>query len=500
MQIKPKEQKAIQQAQQFLSQNNASAAKEVLLEYTRKNKPGEYAKYYLSLSLAVLGELNEALPPAVNLVKAHADNIEYLKLLGGVYHGLQQYKQAIAIFKRALNINSSDFQTLANIANSLKETHQYEEAETCYKQSLAIQPNQADVLSNYGLLMQANAKLDEAINLHKKALQLAPEHNIALYNLAYALNEKGENETSLQVYSKVIEVMPYHVRALCDIAHVFGKLKQVEKALPFLQRAMEVAPNDEHVHLNLGITHKMMENLDRAEASFNEVIRINPNNQTAKYYLAIMTRDNTISSSPDNYVQELFDGYAETFDDQLIGQLQYKTPVLIGDMVKKQTDQTQKYKILDLGCGTGLAGIYLDDLSDHMVGVDLSSKMLKKAEKREIYDELVVSGIEQYLESHDFRPDIVVSADVFVYIGDLSSIFSFVSQSIQPNGIFVFSTEDSPDCESFELRDSGRYAHNEGYIKQLAQEYKFNILENSKMVIRQEANKPIDGQIYLLTR
>lgn len=497
-QIKPKEQKVIQKAQQYLSQNNANAAKEVLLEYTRKNKLGEYAKYYLSLSHAVLGELDKALPPAANLVKAHANNIEYLKLLGGIYHGLQQYEQAITIFKRALKINNKDFQTLANIANSLKETHQYEAADSYYKQSLVIQPNQPDALTNYGLLMQANAKLDEAINLHKKALQLAPEHNIALYNLAYALNEKGENETSLQVYSKVIEVMPYHVRALCDIAHVFGKLKQTEKALPFLQRAMEVSPNDEHVHLNLGITHKMMKNIDLAEASFNEVIRINPNNQTAKYYLAIMTGDGSINSSPDDYVQELFDGYAETFDDQLIEKLQYKTPWLIGDMVKKHADATQKYKILDLGCGTGLAGIYLTDLSDNMVGVDLSEKMLKKAEERNIYDELVVSGIDQYFETHDFQPDIVVSADVFVYIGDLTSIFLAVSHSIKDDGLFVFSTEDSPDCNEYELRDSGRFAHNETYIKQLADKHKFSVLENNKMIIRQESNKPINGQLYML--
>jgi len=288
MQIKPKEQKVIQQAQQFLSQNNADAAKEVLTKYTRKNKPGEYAKYYLSLSHAVLGEFNAALPPAANLVKAHADNIEYLKLLGGIYHGLRRYDEAIATFKRALNINNRDFQTLSNIANSLKETHQYDDAESYYKQSLAIQSGQPDALTNYGLLMQAIAKLDEAIDLHKKALQLAPDHNIALYNLAYALNEKGENEASLQVYSKVIEVAPYHIRALCDIAHVLGKLKQPEKALPFLQRALGAAPNDEHVHLNFGIIYKMMDNLELAEASFNEVIRINPENHTAKYYLAIM--------------------------------------------------------------------------------------------------------------------------------------------------------------------------------------------------------------------
>jgi len=174
--------------------------------------------------------------------------------------------------------------------------------------------------------------------------------------------------------------------------------------------------------------------------------------------------------------------------------------VLIGDMVKKYSDPLQKYKILDLGCGTGLAGIYLDDISVHMVGIDLSSKMLKKAEERNIYNELVVSGIEQYFETHDFQPDIVVSADVFVYIGDISNIFEYVSQSIQPGGFFVFSTEDTKDVDNFLLKDSGRFAHNENYIRMLAKNNEFSLLENQKTILRYEANEPIHGQVYLLKK
>ena len=499
-QIKPKEQKVLQQAQQLLSQNNAQAAKDTLLKYTAKNKASLPTRYLLALSHAILGELQQALPLAEPLVKTEANNIEYLKLLGGIYHGLQNYDSAISIFKRALKINERDFQTLSNLASSLKEAHQLDEAEDYFKQSLSIQPGQPDALTNYGLLLQTNANLDEAIKLHKKALQLTPEHPNALYNLAYALNEKGEHSSSLQIYNQVIKNNPYHVRALCDIAHVYGKLKQADQALPFLQRAVQISPDDEHVHLNFGITHKMMDKLELAEESFNQVLRINPENQTAQYYLAIMKGDNSISSSPDDYVQELFDGYAETFDEQLIDKLQYKTPVLIGEMVKKHIDEQKKYRILDLGCGTGLAGVYLSDISEHMVGIDLSPKMLKKAEQRNIYDELIASGIEQYFEAHDYQPDIVVSADVFVYIGDISSIFGSVSKSLQENGIFVFSTEDTQDTEQFMLRDSGRFAHNENYIRLLARDNGFEFIDNQKTIIRYEADEPIHGQVYLLRK
>lgn len=498
--INPKELKVLQQAHTLLSQNNAASANEILLNYNKPNKVSHHFWHLLSLSHAILGESKEALKPALLIVKDQPNNIEYLKLLGGIYHDLRDYEQAILIFNRALKINDRDYQTISNLANSLKETRQYEEAEKNYQLSLALQPNQPDALTNYGLLKQVNAKLDEAISLHRKSIQLAPNNVTALYNLAFALTEKGEHDAALQTYSKVIQFMPNHVRALCDIAHIYLKSNQAERTLPYLQHAVLIAPNDEQAHLNYGAAHNMMGNYDLAEASFNEALRVNPDNQTAQYYLAILRGDNSIASSPDKYVQELFDGYAETFDAQLIGKLHYKTPELIGNMVKKHIDTLKQYNILDLGCGTGLAGIHLEDISEHMIGIDLSSKMLKKAEARNIYDELVVSGIEQYFETHNFQPDIVVSADVFVYIGDISAIFDKVSKSLSPNGLFAFSTEDTKDAESFTLKSSGRYAHNENHIRSLADKNHFVFLDNQKTIIRYEANEPIHGQVYLLKK
>lgn len=498
--IKPKEQKALQQAQALISENNASAAKDILLAYIKRNKPGQYTTYYLNLSRAVLGESEAALSPVRKLAKKYPDNIEYLKLLGGIQHSLKQYNEAISSFQSALKINGNDFQTLSNIASSLKETKQLEEAESYFKKSLSLQPDQPDALTNYGLLLQLNAKTDEAILLHQKALQLIPEHHIAMYNLAYALNEKRQYETSLQVYLKLLELMPNHVRALCNTANVLSQLKQYEQAITYLQSASHIAPNDKDVHLSFGHIYRMTKNNDMATASYKEAQRIDPSNEMAEYFIAILTGNNSISSSPENYVQELFDDYADSFDEHLIGKLQYKTPELIGNMVTKHTDPTKKYKILDLGCGTGLAGIYLENISEHMVGVDLSEKMIKKAELRNIYDVLTVSGITQYFAAHDFHPDIVISADVFVYIGDIADVFHDVSATLEDNGLFVFSTEDTQDTETFLLKKSGRFGHNEKYIRALAEDNGFNVADNEKTIIRYEAGEAIHGQVYLLQK
>ena len=53
-----------------------------------------------------------------------------------------------------------------------------------------------------------------------------------------------------------------------------------------------------------------------------------------------------------------------------------------------------KLAILDLGCGTGLAGLAFQPLAARLDGVDLSPAMIEKARARGIYDHLDVADLE----------------------------------------------------------------------------------------------------------
>ena len=49
--------------------------------------------------------------------------------------------------------------------------------------------------------------------------------------------------------------------------------------------------------------------------------------------------------------------------------------------------------MLDLGCGTGLAGAAFRPHVDWLVGVDLSPKMIEAARAKGLYDQLAVADI-----------------------------------------------------------------------------------------------------------
>ena len=52
--------------------------------------------------------------------------------------------------------------------------------------------------------------------------------------------------------------------------------------------------------------------------------------------------------------------------------------------------------------------------------MDLSEEMVKLARKKQLYQELLVMPIENYLSTSEKQFDLVVAADVLSYIGDLS--------------------------------------------------------------------------------
>ena len=74
--------------------------------------------------------------------------------------------------------------------------------------------------------------------------------------------------------------------------------------------------------------------------------------------------------------------------------------------------------VLDLGCGTGLAGAAFRPFADWLVGVDLAPAMLAKARGKGLYDRLVEDDVMRFLAGEaaiEARYHLILAADVFVY-------------------------------------------------------------------------------------
>ena len=103
--------------------------------------------------------------------------------------------------------------------------------------------------------------------------------------------------------------------------------------------------------------------------------------------------------------------------------MHYTAPKRLVDALLHLSAQKNLGSVLDLGCGTGLIGSEVNRFASNIEGVDVSKSMVEQAERKNTYDRLIVLDINAYLAKNSLDMDCIMTADVFIYLGDLSETF-----------------------------------------------------------------------------
>jgi predicted TPR repeat methyltransferase len=421
--------------------------------------------------------------------------------LGTILKGKGLIDEAITCYRKALDLEPNYAQAANNLATALRENGNRDEALSLYQEAIRMKPDYAEAYSNLGALLQDTGRIPEALQSYQRAVQLEPTNAARLFNFGCGLREAGRMDDSAQAFQRALQIDPHNARAWDGLCHALLELRRFEDAYKSGLRAIELDPSLVEAYLHAGSALHALKHTDDAADLFRRALVIDPGNETANYFLAIMGIDQAPDKSPADYVRELFDGYAETFDDSLVNKLEYRTPTLLHQLACSYLDPDgRKYDVIDLGCGTGLCGPLFRPLAKRLVGVDLSSKMVNKARERQVYDELLVDDLIPPLLANPGDFDLVLAADVFVYIGDLGPVFNSVSVALRPGGLFIFSTEKDESGHEFVLRNSGRYAHGMDYVTGLAAGSGLEVMSTEGVMLRKEGGKDIQGSVFVLRR
>jgi predicted TPR repeat methyltransferase len=345
-----------------------------------------------------------------------------------------------------------------------QEAGQFLQAEQHYRASLQRLPGRPSTLTNLGATLLALARPGDALPLLEQATLAEPEHAEGWLQQARALAQLGRLPEALPCATRVTVLQDSLAEGWALRGALLKDLGQPQAAAKALQRALELG----------------------AEPEVNG------------YLLASLTGAQAPARPPRGYVEQLFDGYADTFDAQLVGQLQYRAPQVLAQLLAAHGAQTVS-SALDLGCGTGLCGPHLRPRAQRLLGVDLSPRMLALARARGVYDELLRADIVEHLQHDSQRHGLLVAADVFIYIGDLAPVFTGAARVLQAGGLFAFSVEEAPEAVDYELRPSSRYAQSERYLHALALANGFEVLQTVREPLRTDQRIPVAG-LYLLLR
>ena len=240
-----------------------------------------------------------------------------------------------------------------------------------------------------------------------------------------------------------------------------------------------------------------------AVAAFDMALLRDPEDaQGARLRLASLGIGDPLEAMSDGYVRHLFDEYAVRFDRHLTASLKYRAPDLLLEAVRRAASLRLRAfrfaRALDLGCGTGLAGEAFRPVCGRLAGIDLSPAMVEKARRKKLYDELASGELVEWLASREGgSAELVLAADVFVYVGDLAPVFGQVARVLARDGLFAFTVQ-SHEGRGAVLGEDLRYAHAEAHLHELAQESGLRVVLSEEAVTREDRGRPVPGRMVVL--
>lgn len=329
--------------------------------------------------------------------------------------------------------------------------------------AVAADPQLASLHNNRGNVLLALEREDEAVASYDRALALGLEDPFALNNRGTALQARHRFDAALRSFDRALALRPDFADALLNRGELLLEIGQRSAGIAALQRARTAGADD-------------------AKIAFT---------------LASLGVEQPAATAPPEFVRELFDQYAHGFDEHLTGRLGYRAPALVEAAL--QPLGLRDAQVVDLGCGTGLCGPLLRPLAARLEGVDLSGAMLAHARARAVYDELRCAEIVDDLAAAPARYDLVVAADVLIYLGALEDLFAAVHAALRPRGWFVFTVEAGEECD-YALRPTRRYVHSSAYLARLAQAQGFELQRLTAEVLRSESRADVDGLLVVLRK
>ncbi len=120
--------------------------------------------------------------------------------------------------------------------------------------------------------------------------------------------------------------------------------------------------------------------------------------------------------------------------------------------------------------------------------------MVAKAAEKGLYDRLATADLVDFLHQEargDTRYDLVIAADVFVYVNELSPIFAALACLIANGGLFAFTAETHAGS-GVKLLPTLRYAHAEHHLRASLGNADFSVSHLAETSVRSEKGVPVD--------
>jgi len=238
------------------------------------------------------GMIEEAVAEYKRALELNPNYAEAFYNLGVIYTERDMISEAISHYKKAINSDPGFGPPRYDLGNLYFKKGMVKEAIAEYKKALEINPHYTDAYYNMGVIHADQGDIDSAIDYYKQALEVSPKYTFAYNNLGGIYISKGMLDEAISAFQKVIELTPDYLIAYDNLAIAYRQKGEVDKAIAQYKKTLEIDPNYMQAYYRLGVLYTEKGMRDEAMAEYKKGIEVDPNSEKIRKNLAQMYFEN----------------------------------------------------------------------------------------------------------------------------------------------------------------------------------------------------------------
>jgi protein O-GlcNAc transferase len=250
-------------------------AEQIYREILRVEPAHAEALYLLGVLAGQSGKYQQAVELLGEAARATDNPVVHLNL-GGAYIGLGNLQEAIACYRRALNLQPEYAEAYYGLGRAQVGLRRLDEAAASLRHALRLKPDYADAHFSLGNVLADKGEQAEAAACYRRTLQWRPNYVQALNNLGTTQLNEGKPNDAAASYQRALQIKPDYVEALANLGLAWRNLGQMDEATACLRQALRLKPDYAAAHNNLGNVLKEKGELTEALACYRQAVRLRP--------------------------------------------------------------------------------------------------------------------------------------------------------------------------------------------------------------------------------
>ena len=187
-----------------------------------------------------------------------------------------QFKEAIAAWEYALELNPADAAARLNLGLSLMRTDRLDEAIPAFERAIAHDPASAEAYLNLGIALAGKGRAADAATTYRKALEIDETYAEAHSNLGVALASTGHGEDAIAHYRRALELNPALAEIHANLGAALAGAGRLDEAIPEFEKFVELKPDSGAARHNLGRALASRGRLEEAIAQLRKAVALEP--------------------------------------------------------------------------------------------------------------------------------------------------------------------------------------------------------------------------------